>query len=1009
MEVVGSVAAVLQLVQAVGKTVIQVNQVYHDIRDMDDTLRDFDNQLGATQMMLSVLSDGIQRSTLGPSTPPWWNQDVLEGLLNSCNRSYSRLQTIFSNISRQMSSGTSLGAYIKKRRYDSDISLLRHSIDTYTSALQLPVLIQTIQGCYTAPIPQSPAGGIAASFDELMRRIDNLQSSMDRLDHDLITRALRRTDISTPQQERSEEVKEELGAVEKMEKLDMENDTRATLGVLKGLMGHAKDYASSIESASTSSRLTKPLSKSRRDHRDTTRASPGIDFGIRLPPTKRQDVSDWAGNVDHGDNFSSASLDDSLPSVTTTTQSALSTSTKGTSILGELHERRIQTAERLMKEGMFDKAIPHLGRLLSSSSDPEFAHSASRSARSLAKALVHSQSEDSTVEGYCQKFPSIRALVEEYRLEHGLYLLEQGKHDEVIVLLQSYKSASVSSGGCQSPEHSGKSPEYNVELSRDPQESLEGCQASTSRSAGSSISQKIQIILCRALLRSSRANSTDEAFPILEKLLKQDCLGSAIKGDAHWLSAEAHHFKGNFEDAKSHGIQACQIKLDTLGRDHEETTACITLMANLCLYNNDPDEDLWRGMLSHPKLINVDVDTSPTKFSSVQDRFSSCIEEMEKVATSDPYHATEIGLNYLKENYCPISSQTWTAGDYALSPRECLSDFFFFDEPLGCWECLKRHIRETLTLGGVAVGAVCYRHGERRPTGFTGLSPFHFFAMAVPRPGKWESRGSENCVEEMNLILNMAQRANPGRQSSSNIINSIMHYKTISTEVSALWLAAIHDNQAVVNFLLSLGETNAAQGSTILQNTTFNPCHKIKRRFLSAPPRSPISTTEKRWRCFLKAFYALTPDEACQLLQPPTPTQWPWWFSCPFMLDSFLTKCGKSDWDIQSQTGEGVSNSLLWLLVQSVAVPSSDSYPLLLNSKDIETLFWAIWKHGKTKTLYFMTQAIRTTIDGIPYFYKQRVYVKAKERLQLWFSILDQLETKNVKLDGKSRGALKES
>ncbi|RSL45596.1 hypothetical protein CEP53_010706 [Fusarium sp. AF-6] len=631
MEVVGSVAAVLQLIQAVGKTVIQVNQAYHDIRDMDDTLRDFDNQLGATQMMLSVLSDGIQRSTLGPSTPPWWNQDVLEGLLNSCNRSYSRLETIFSNISRQMSSGTSLGAYIKKRRYDSDISLLRHSIDTYTSALQLPVLIQTIQGCYTAPIPQSPAGGIAASFDELMRRIDNLQSSMDRLDHDLITRALRRTDISTPQQDRSEEVKEELGAVEKKEKLDMENDTRATLGVLKGLMGHAKDYASSIESASTSSRLTKPLSKARRDHRDTTRAAtnftpplsavtgPDIDFGFHLPPKKRQDVSDWAGNVDHGDNFSSASLDDSLPSVTTTTQSALSTSTKGTSILGELHERRIQTAERLMKEGMFDKAIPHLERLLSSSSDPEFAHSASRSARSLAKALVRSQSEDSTVEGYCQKFPSIRALVEEYRLEHGLYLLEQGKYDEVIVLLQPYKSAPVSSVDSQSPEPSRKSPEYNVELSRDPQESLEGYQASTSSPAGSSISQKIQIILCRALLRSSRANRTDEAFPILEKLLKQDCLGSAIKGDAHWLSAEAHHFKGNFEDAKSHGIQACQIKLDTLGRDHEETTACITLMANLCLYNNDPDEDLWRGMLSRPKLINVDVDTSPTKLSSVQD------------------------------------------------------------------------------------------------------------------------------------------------------------------------------------------------------------------------------------------------------------------------------------------------------------------------------------------------------------------------------------------------------
>ncbi|RSM13177.1 hypothetical protein CEP52_002142 [Fusarium oligoseptatum] len=1023
MEVVGSVAAVLQLVQAVGKTVVQVNQVYHDVRDMDDTLRNFDNQLGATQMMLSVLSDSIQRSTLGPSTPPWWNQDVLEGLLNSCNRSYSRLGAIFSNISRQMSSGTALGAYIKKRRYDSDINLLRHSIDTYTTALQLPVLIQTIQGCSTNA--QSPAGDIASSFNELMRRIDNLQSSIDHLDHDLVTRALRKTEILTPQQERSEEAQEELGAVEKKEKLDMENDTRATLGVLKGLMDHAKDYASSIESASTSSRLKKPLSKARRDHRDTTRAitsstpqpsavaSSNIDSGIRLPPKKRQDVSDWAGNVDHGDNLSSASLDDSLPSVTTTTQSALSTSTKGTStkgtsILGELHERRIQTVERLMKEKMFDRAIPHLDRLLRSSSEPEFAQNASQSARSLAKALVHSHSNDSTVEYYCQKFPSIRALVEEYQLQHGLCLLERRKYDEVIVLLQSYKSASVSSKGCscsQSPKSSRESPKYSAKLSAE------------ASAPDFIIRQKIQIILCRALLQSSRANSTDEAFPILQRLLKQCFLDSAGKGDAHWLLAEAHYFKGNFEDAKPHGLQACQIKMDTLGRDHEETTSCIKLMANICLYNNDPDEDLWRGMLSHPKLTNVGMDTSPPKFSHAQDRLISCTKEMQKLAAKDPSQAAKLGVKYLKENYSPILSQRMSAAwfmnnrDFAPRTRESLSDFFFFDKPVICWECLSTHMEKTHTLAGVAVGAVCRRHGQDRPSGFTGLSPFHFFAMAVPRYGRWESRGSENCVEEMNAILEIAQMENPGRQTTDEIINATMHYMTISRAVSALWLAAIHDNQAAVNFLLSLGQTNAAQGSTLLQNTTYDGGRKrmVQLSALFEPIKSPIFATERCWGSFLKAFDALTSEEACQLLQPPTPTKWPWWFSCPFMLDRFLTKCGRKNWDIQYQAGKGVSGSLLRLLVQSVAVPSSGSHPLLLESSDIKKLFWTIWKHGKkASNLRFMMQAIRTTIDSIPYFYKQRVYVEAKKRLQLWFFILDQLETKNVKLDDKSRRVLEE-
>lgn len=146
MEAVGSVAAVLQLVQTIGKTVISVSQAYHDIRDMDDTLQDFDSQLSATQTLLSVLSDAIRSNASGPSTPPWWNQTALEGILNSYDRSYSRLNTIFVEISRQRSSAAALRAYIRKRLYDSDISHLRLSIDTYTSALQLPILIHTIQG-----------------------------------------------------------------------------------------------------------------------------------------------------------------------------------------------------------------------------------------------------------------------------------------------------------------------------------------------------------------------------------------------------------------------------------------------------------------------------------------------------------------------------------------------------------------------------------------------------------------------------------------------------------------------------------------------------------------------------------------------------------------------------------------------------------------------------------------------------------------------------------------------
>ncbi|RSL39306.1 hypothetical protein CEP54_016342 [Fusarium duplospermum] len=744
MEAVGSAAAVLQLVQTIGKTVISVSQAYHDIRDIDDTLQDFDSQLSATKTLLSVLSDAIRSNASGPSTPSWWNQTALEGILNSYDRSYSRLNTIFVEISRQRSSAAALRAYIRKRLYDSDISHLRLSIDTYTSALQLPVLIHAIQGSTPATL-QPPTGGKAPSHDVLMDRIDRLQSSMDRLGSDLVARAHRRTDRSvpaSPQPGSSQDIP--LDAAKRKEKIDMENDTRATLGVLKGLVGHVKDYATSIESASTSSRFTKPLSQARRDHWATAAAvaacasspyDPAIDYAIQLPPNKRQAVSDWAGNVLYGDNFTSASEGSSLPSFTVTSQSALSTSTKGTSVLGELQEKRIQAAERFMKENMFDKAIPHLEQLLSSSSSPGSGQNTTQSARSLAKALVHSSSDDSKVESYCQKFPSIRTWVDEYRLEHGLYLLGQRKYDE--------------------------------------------------------------------------------------RLLQENCLDPVEKGETLSLLAKAYHLEGNFEDAKSHGIQACQLKANTLGRDHEETAACITLVADICLDNDDPDEHLWRELLPQSKPTNGGPDASPPESTGIQSRIDSCIRGMRRLGTKNPKLAAECGVKYLKENYCLILSQDIQDSklierrDWSPSKRECLSKFFFFDGDLLCWDCLGQHLAKTHTFAAIQVGAACSRHKSGQSSGFTGPSPFHFFAMAIPRPGKWEPRRGEDCVEEMKAILRIAEMASPGSQITSGIVNATMNYSNESKAVSSLWLAAIHDNQAVVDFLLSLGATNAARGTAI--------------------------------------------------------------------------------------------------------------------------------------------------------------------------------------------------
>ncbi|KAL2693687.1 hypothetical protein Neosp_000248 [[Neocosmospora] mangrovei] len=988
MEVIGSVAAVLQLVQAVGKTVIQVTQVYHDIRDMDDALRDFDNQLGATRMMLSVLSDGIQRSTLAPSTPPWWNQDVLEALLNSCNRAYSRLGTIFSHISRQMSSATALGAYIRKRRYDSDISLLRHSIDTYTSALQLPVLIQAIQGCSTTTLPQPPTGDMAASFDELMRRIDSLQSSMNRLDHDLITRALRTPETpipASPQSGSSQNTQAGLDATERKEKINMENDTRATLDVLKGLVGHAKDYASTIESVSISSKRTRSSSKTVRAFRDIVRVetdpephtngvvNPDVGFHVHFSTKSRQDVADWAGNVDlaEGTSAASTSRTSSPPSVTTIIQS-VSSITNETSVLGELHERRIQAAEKCMKEKLYDKAIPHLERLLSSSTDPEFPQDESQSARSLARALVQSQSDKSTIEGYCQKFPSISVWVDEYRLEHALGLLEKGHHDEVVAFLQSYKAI------------------------------LEPGSITPTQPASSKTLQRIQLTLCQALHRSSKESAKDESIPILEQLLRQDSLESAVKGDAHSLLADAYHVKGNFENAKSHGIQACQFKMDTLGRDHDETNSCIAFMADICFDNDDPDEELWRGMLTRPDYTHDGV---PPKLSDIQNRLHSCVKEMQRMAAKSPKQAAKFGVRYLKENYCPIWSPAMSdqklQTDWALVTRECLSPFFF-EKSLVCWDCLRKHMERTHTLAAVEAGAACSRHAYGQARDYTGLSPFHFFAMAVPRSKRWPARQKDDCVEEMDAILKIAMMANPGAQATSHIINAAMTYGRGSKEVSALWLAATHENQEVVDFLLSLSETDATRGMGVLQQTYGyrfrRETHPIIAAFTGYRYGS-LPSSRMRSKPFFRAFVALSSDEARQALKVPSSGGLPWWFGCPHMLDKFLIKCGEG----KSDATREMPSSLLRFLLRAVSDRAFKDIKLILDPADIKKLFWTLWDHGaKQSNLFFMMQPIKNTIAN--YSYYSESYIAG--RLQFWFSILNQLRGLNVVFDSKSRKAL---
>lgn len=144
MEALAGIATVLQLVQFVGKTALQTSQAYSDIRGVDEILRDFDDQLEATRFQLLTMEKIIESGQLSDAMKTWWDQTDVEGLLRGCQRTYERLRVIFVKIGRQKSSIAAVSSYIKLKRYDGDITHLRLCINTYTSALQLPVVIQSM-------------------------------------------------------------------------------------------------------------------------------------------------------------------------------------------------------------------------------------------------------------------------------------------------------------------------------------------------------------------------------------------------------------------------------------------------------------------------------------------------------------------------------------------------------------------------------------------------------------------------------------------------------------------------------------------------------------------------------------------------------------------------------------------------------------------------------------------------------------------------------------------------
>ncbi|RFN43423.1 hypothetical protein FIE12Z_12343 [Fusarium flagelliforme] len=636
MEVVGSVAAILQLAQAVGTTILKVSEAYSQIKGIDDILRGFNSQLDATRTVLTILKDGIEKGKFDPSAEGWWQHAELERLLRSCRRHYRKLNEIFAKIARKRSTVPALRAWIRIKQYDSDISHLRLCISTCTDALQLPVIIHKIQTSMHVTSDRSIPGATFVLLDEVALRLTRLESSVEETRNDLRKRAIQPdSDGQTPMAESTtigkliDDLERDLSklassqgnqassANNEMEshfvqmqatisqlrnetrrqgthpntslspedirdRTSMEEDTQSMLELVNELVTSTKDYTSTIDTMPTVSKVTSQPSTTLKDN---TRASvlPG-DAGSyptrQLLPVqnlkdKLENITEWVNHTNDDDRDSVISRLSGLQSPSSETiVTSTSQPTATTSTENSFRSEMNQRRIRAVEESMKVKDYGKAIDLLEVlfSDDNELLDDQEQDR------LTHFMAK-AIVEGnrkidlkFYEGFPLLKARVRAKECRWNLMRATEALDHG------DYTEA------C-----------YRLRRSRFQFEN-EWYTASLPESDVKAVS-KIQLARCQS--RFYGRSSWDLAWVIstLEYLLKKASLAKSDKAMAHRMLTRTYRAKYDYSNSKFHGEQAYQIMIDLVGRDDEELHELVQLMVDVCSESEDPDRDVWRKML----------------------------------------------------------------------------------------------------------------------------------------------------------------------------------------------------------------------------------------------------------------------------------------------------------------------------------------------------------------------------------------------------------------------------
>jgi len=143
VSIIGMASGITALVRVLANSVLSVKNMVRSIRDVDDSIQGFGEELVTYHSSLSMFDYQIRQGTI-MSDIPGCDQAKLEALLTNAAKTFSRLDAIFNEIHKRRSTLQNIREYYRMTRYDQEISHLRHRVNIYTLSLHLPLVLSAM-------------------------------------------------------------------------------------------------------------------------------------------------------------------------------------------------------------------------------------------------------------------------------------------------------------------------------------------------------------------------------------------------------------------------------------------------------------------------------------------------------------------------------------------------------------------------------------------------------------------------------------------------------------------------------------------------------------------------------------------------------------------------------------------------------------------------------------------------------------------------------------------------